>query len=426
VEEFYVFIALTLLMPRVKKVALAEYWSSDEYLKTNMFSLYMPRTRFYNILSMLNFNDNEQETPGTDPLVKLQLVVDHLREKYSQVLRPFQTLAITEGLLLNQDGVYSTYHIANKTGRMGLRSFILCCCETGFIVDFTIYASKNKNSIPLQGADIGLPSRIVTTIMRPYLLKGHTLLLSGWLSSLELFNYLHERGTNVFGVIKKDAPGIPSLESISYQGDIKFRTCNNLCLMKCFDKEEVLMLSTCHNPDMVDTKKTVSGEAKLKPQIVVDYNTHMRVLDHSNVAMSSISSIIKANKWYTKYFFYLIDLSVHNAYIMFQHSKKSKMNFPDFQLQLTKDLIGKFGDKKVNKRSFASTHSQDTAQSRLVERHFPAINRNDCGKKMRRRCVVCHSNKISKQSQFECKDCNVGLCVDPCFKTYHTKKDYKK
>ncbi|CAC5395839.1 unnamed protein product [Mytilus coruscus] len=29
------------------------------------------------------------------------------------------------------------------------------------------------------------------------------------------------------------------------------------------------------------------------------------------------------------------------------------------------------------------------------------------------------------RSSYECKDCDVGLCVDPCFRLYHTYKDFK-
>ena len=31
-----------------------------------------------------------------------------------------------------------------------------------------------------------------------------------------------------------------------------------------------------------------------------------------------------------------------------------------------------------------------------------------------------------KRTSFWCEDCRKPLCITPCFKIYHTEKDYKK
>jgi len=68
---------------------------------------------------------------------------------------------------------------------------------------------------------------------------------------------------------------------------------------------------------------------------------------------------------------------------------------------------------------------------RLIGRHFleyvPPTQ-----KKMEptRMCVVCCSRrkpdgkKVRKETRYHCPDCDVGLCVVPCFKDYHTKTYY--
>lgn len=62
--------------------------------------------------------------------------------------------------------------------------------------------------------------------------------------------------------------------------------------------------------------------------------------------------------------------------------------------------------------------------TRLTERHFPSLYTSK-GKNRSRRCVVCSTNNRRSESRYECKDCNVGLCIDPCFRLYHTQLDYK-
>ena len=59
VNELYVFLALLMLMAHVKKHVLREYWiASDNITHTPVFSKYMPRDRFEDILRYLHFADN--------------------------------------------------------------------------------------------------------------------------------------------------------------------------------------------------------------------------------------------------------------------------------------------------------------------------------------------------------------------------------
>lgn len=67
---------------------------------------------------------------------------------------------------------------------------------------------------------------------------------------------------------------------------------------------------------------------------------------------------------------------------------------------------------------------------RLTERHFLEIIPST-EKKTRpaRQCYVCSLKKndngkiIRKETRYFCPDCDVGLCLSPCFKIYHTKSD---
>ncbi|XP_076238627.1 uncharacterized protein LOC143181854 [Calliopsis andreniformis] len=64
---------------------------------------------------------------------------------------------------------------------------------------------------------------------------------------------------------------------------------------------------------------------------------------------------------------------------------------------------------------------------RLFERHFPE-SIPPTGKKTNptRQCVQCSRKKcvngkrIRKETRYYCPQCEVGLCVTPCFRIYHT------
>ena len=75
---------------------------------------------------------------------------------------------------------------------------------------------------------------------------------------------------------------------------------------------------------------------------------------------------------------------------------------------------------------------------RLTGRHFLSKIPQKEGQKSKplRTCPVCSTTtgkrktpgdgRKTVRSTYECKTCDVGLCVDSCFELYHTNKDYKQ
>jgi hypothetical protein len=87
------FFGIIMLMARVKKPTLAEYWSKDPLIATPQLTDYMSRDRFLLLLQILHFSDNEIQVLG-QRLHKLQPIIDHLRKTYLEVFTPFQNLCI--------------------------------------------------------------------------------------------------------------------------------------------------------------------------------------------------------------------------------------------------------------------------------------------------------------------------------------------
>lgn len=63
---------------------------------------------------------------------------------------------------------------------------------------------------------------------------------------------------------------------------------------------------------------------------------------------------------------------------------------------------------------------------RAVESHFPEYVPSTPKKtNATRRCKVCASRGLRKESRYYCAYCNVGLCVTPCFKDFHVESKTK-
>lgn len=130
-------------------------------------------------------------------------------------------------------------------------------------------------------------------------------------------------------------------------------------------------------------------------------------------------------KWYKILFFHLLDMTVLNAYNMYRiKNKKKRQTLGEFRIELIRQLIEKYCKIVGSGRKATSDHLK-----RLIDRHFPSLIPYEEGKAPKQlTCVVC-SQSVRKErkrskSRYECIDCNVGLCINDCFREYHTLLHY--
>ena len=91
-------------------------------------------------------------------------------------------------------------------------------------------------------------------------------------------------------------------------------------------------------------------------------------------------------------------------------------------MKMDKQILGKYETSrpKVGRRS------SSFPPQRFIAEHFPDnIPQVETSKnKTRRDCIVCSSKNIRQKTFCMCIDCNVPLCVTPCFKQYHCNLHY--
>jgi len=107
----------------------------------------------------------------------------------------------------------------------------------------------------------------------------------------------------------------------------------------------VKAIFTKHNASTTTvTRRKKRGEGVMKevskPTCIVDYNKHMPGVDGLDQIISFSTFIRKSLQWTTKVF-YLMEISVHNAYVIYlaQSRMKSYKHLPQFVLQLVRQLL---------------------------------------------------------------------------------------
>lgn len=164
-----------------------------------------------------------------------------------------------------------------------------------------------------------------------------------------------------------------------------------------------------------------TGTTIEKPLAVLDYNAYMGGVDKSDMQIHFVECVRKTIKWYKKLFFHFVDMVVLNGYNMYRIKNKKRQTLGEFRIELVRELIGKYGKNLgCGRRTSSNYHPK-----RLIDRHFPSLIPYAEGSAPKQlTCVVCsHSVRKEKKrskSRYECIDCKVGLCVNNCFRDYHT------
>lgn len=219
VEEMYIFLALTILMARVKKSKISQYWTTRRSMQTPFFGEVMPRDRYLSILSMLHFSNDANKISG-DRLYKIREFAESICSKFKKYFYPTQNLAIDESLVLFKGRLIFKQYIPSKRRRFGIKLFVIGDCATGMILDFIIYCGANTDYRAMDrineslSKELGMSGKVDLSLLTDYLDKGHTLYVDNWYTSPILFAYLHNKKTNACGTAKKNRKNMPVFDKI--------------------------------------------------------------------------------------------------------------------------------------------------------------------------------------------------------------------
>ncbi len=117
---------------------------------------------------------------------------------------------------------------------------------------------------------------------------------------------------------------MPETAPLAERGNVVYKQVKNILAVVWKNKREVSLLSTIHNPSMVESlsRNPRTRQPTMKPECVNDYNINMRLVDKSDAMISSIDCARQTLKSYKKFFFHLLDITMLNAHII--HKIKSE------------------------------------------------------------------------------------------------------
>ena len=257
----------------------------------------------------------------------------------------------------------------------------------------------------------------------------HNIYMDNYYSSPELFRALKNLGLGACGTARVDRIGMPSIfkNKKMEKGELKTRNLDGgILALQWMDKRAVTMLSTFHDSSTstIQRSRHAQGgiESVQKPTVIQDYNKYMGGVDQSDQMLSYYGFSHRTIKWWRRAFFHLLDLSIVNAYILYKQQVNARCSHEQFRVELAKQLLFKSG-QQAHALTLPSSLSPI---SRLTGHNFiEKIPAAPSGRPTQNQCQVCCRKKGRKRvtTTYRCKQCQVPLCVVPCFELYHTHSD---
>ncbi|XP_074510444.1 pogo transposable element with ZNF domain isoform X1 [Sebastes fasciatus] len=429
IHEIKGFIGLVILMGIQNLPDPSHYWSWNHYDNSYTFYRAMSFKRFKQIAAnvrMGSFATDEYRgtSDPSDSLHVFRPMLKILGGAMWNAYRPNCCLSIDRALL---PGLEEESH-AKGGPKTQPQVWLLCDSKSGYCHRFFIQVGEKVGQEP--------GFTVVPELVKDMEDKQHQLYLASSLTSVPLMQKLLDQGIYASSSFPPPNPILPRAlwdeGRLDKPGDFLQRQFGPLLATRWRDTKEMGCLSTNAAPGELDTvwrrSQTKVGELDPinRPMAFRLLQENMRGVDICKqlLACNPLGGIPQDRHW-RGLFWFLINLSIVNAFIVLRESRKE--NPPVWvqdglftQVNFRKRLGNQLA--KCAQKYFETMEIASTRVTRVEVAKQPVNQRHRMGKisSISKRCKSCHLKNIRHESVYGCLVCKANLCKQPsCFWEYH-------
>lgn len=409
------------------------YWDGQDDTRNVLVVNAMRRNRFEQILRFLHCKDNTKIDPQ-NKMWKIQPLIDKIKTKCLKYFVPEQNLSYDESMVKYYGKHSCKQFIRNKPIRFGYKIWCLCTSE-GYLVNFDIYQGKNANTNKEYQNLFGKASAPLVEMIDCFTPDMKRLpfhfYFDNLFTGLNLLSFLREKGYGGTGTMRQNRlskkcplPNSKDLEKRergTYESIISKD--DGVSVVKWKDNAVVTVASNCLSVEPVSNVKRFSQSEKKyvyvpRPNVIGAYNRSMGGVDRLDQNVSEYRINIRNKKWYWAILSWLLDVAIHNAWLIARRSGK-KVN----QLEFRREIVQVYLKRYSNPAKGAGRPAAPIAGTSRVSDALRFDENNHLVEKIlkKRRCVGDGCKGKSSAVRTKCGKCDVGLCID-CFSNFHKQK----
>eukprot|EP00795_Rhopilema_esculentum_P011085 gene11085-19949_t len=389
------------------------YWSQDKFYGDFAIAEIMTRDRFEKLSQYIHVQDRtgyNRQDPNRDKL--------HL-------IRPLLEVVNKQCL-----GNYSP----NRENAVWERAD----SKNGYVCEFEVYVGKPGGN---HGREKELGRKVVEGLTTNICGRYHHLYFDNYFNCVALHENLLKNGIYGCGTVKSNAKSLlkemrlirgKKLGLKLQPGESKTLQKNGITAKVWQEKKgrkPLRLLPSNRNPNLAETSvKRMQKDGSYKkiscPPPVRSYNENMAVVDRADQMWTAYCCARKSWRWWTYILWFLVDLSISNAFVLMKDSpnhkrfarrgKEKTMTLLEFRKKLAMQLLGSNRSGRKRGRQVNSDLGAEKHLPKKVEK--------------RARCKNCTKNKKDGYSCFVCTGCSnmeegkyTFLCVlnNDCFHDFH-------
>ena len=420
------FMGIHLAMGVHKLPCMEDYWSQHPLLGAPGVSQGMPIRRFKALQSCLHLNGNttakKRGEPGYDKLHKIRPMMESIREN-CQCYSLHREVSVDEAMVGFKGRSSMKQYCPMKPTKRGYKVWALSDAHSGYMYNFTVYTGATSGV-----TEHGLGASVVCTMTEPEVLEKSHFFFDNFFSNVPLAKFLRTKNTYCVATARVDRVSWPialskkkDLNRQLKRGDYRSEIVSPG--VQCFawkDKKVVPFINTVCKPSSLTTVKRKKKDGSIIdvscPQSVQLYNKYMGGVDMADQLRKTYSCRRRSRKWWLPLFYFLVDISVVNSYILHRNTPHlTKLTLKEFILDLASELMS---NDNIRKHP-AHSSLEALPSARFCGRHFPSRSEK------KRQCTICSKDGIRRRVVYCCLECDpqgpVFLCAEPCFRLFHTK-----
>jgi len=249
-----------------------------------------------------------------------------------------------------------------KPTKYGIKVWMAADSSDGYVLNFDVYLGKEVDACWLI---YGLGYDVVTKLIRPYMNRNHHVFFDIFFTSTKLLEHLEANDTYTCGTVRCNCKDLLSCAKDKLRVEEKLvRQKGHEVFTKWRDKQDVSVMATNLSP-LADDLEVNQGDREVqKPVVINSHNSSMGDVDRTNQLRECYSLSHSSYKWYRYTSWFLIDVSICNAFVLFNYHRLNqgmgKVRELKFRTGLARQLIG-----DIQLVCLPHNH-QSTVRSRLI------------------------------------------------------------